>query len=69
MPGLIEDGEHVYSYIGASFDGEITLDEQSAYDLPQTQGAYVVGVAAGSPAAQAGLVAANRSSGRGRPSS
>ena len=64
-PRLIEEGRYAYPYMGAGFDGEVTLDEQSTYDLPQTQGAYVISVTAGSPADEAGLVAANPSSGRG----
>jgi 2-alkenal reductase len=65
VPDLIEGGEYAYPYIGASFDSEVTLDEQSTYGLTQTRGAYVISVTAGSPAAEAGLVTANRSSGRG----
>jgi 2-alkenal reductase len=65
VPSLIEDGEYAYPYMGAGFDGEITLDEQSDYGLPQTQGAYVISVTAGSPADSAGLIAANPDSGRG----
>jgi S1-C subfamily serine protease len=65
VPSLIEDGEYVYPYIGASFDGEITLDDESTYGLPQTQGAYVINVTPGSPADAAGLVPANSNSGRG----
>ncbi len=65
VPSLIENGEYVYPYIGAGFDSEVTLDEQSTYSLPQTQGAYVISVAAGSPADDAGLIAANSNTGRG----
>jgi len=65
VPNLIASGRHVYSYLGAGFDDEISLSDQSLYDLSQTQGAYVVSVTPGSPAAQAGLRAANASSGRG----
>jgi 2-alkenal reductase len=64
-PSLIADGEYVYPYMGISFASEISLERQEAFDLPQTQGAYVIGVADGSPAVQAGLVAANANSGRG----
>ena len=31
-------GEYVYPYMGVSFDDEITLGDQSNFDLPQTQG-------------------------------
>ena len=65
VPSLIEDGEYVYPYMGAGFDGEVTLDEQAAYGLPQTQGAYVINVTAGSPADEVGLVPADPDSGRG----
>src|SRR5690606_29810974 len=37
-PALIEDGEYVYPYMGAAFDDEVSLDEQSLYGLPQSQG-------------------------------
>jgi 2-alkenal reductase len=65
VPDLIEYGEHIYPYIGASFDGEVTLDEEVFYDLPQTQGAYVLGVVPGGPADQAGLIPANYGNGQG----
>jgi S1-C subfamily serine protease len=64
-PSLIEHGEVAYSYMGASFDGEISLEEQEQYDLPQTQGSYVISVVPGSPADEAGLVGANAQTGRG----
>jgi 2-alkenal reductase len=63
-PSLIEQGEHTYSYMGVSFDDEISLSDQAQFDLPQTQGAYVVGVSADSPAARAGLRAADPNTGR-----
>jgi S1-C subfamily serine protease len=47
------------------FDDEVTLEEQRQFGLPQTQGTYVVDVLPGSPAAQAGLVAADPQTGRG----
>jgi S1-C subfamily serine protease len=65
VPSLIQDGKYVYPYMGASFDSEVSLDEQSTYGLSQTQGAYVVSVTPGSPAAQAGLVGANQQTGKG----
>ncbi len=65
VPELIAGGRHAYSYLGVGFDDEISLADQSLYGLPQTQGAYLVSVTPGSPAAQAGLRAANQSSGRG----
>ena len=65
VPSLIANGEFNYSYMGVSFDGEISLDDQSAYGLSQNLGAYVLGVTDGSPADLAGLVPASRSTGRG----
>jgi 2-alkenal reductase len=65
VPGLVEDGRYAYPYMGATFDSEISLDEQRVYSVPQTQGAYVVGVTPGSPAAQAGLIAADARTGAG----
>jgi S1-C subfamily serine protease len=65
VPSLIKDGEYVYPYMGASFDSEVSLDEQSTYGVPQTQGAYVASVTAGGPADRAGLVGANQQTGRG----
>jgi S1-C subfamily serine protease len=65
VPSLIADGEYVYPYMGASFDDEISLDDQTLYDVAQTQGAYVVGVTPGSPADRAGLIAADRRTGKG----
>jgi S1-C subfamily serine protease len=65
VPSLISDGEYVYSYMGAGFDGEITLEEQAVYGVSQTQGAYVLNVIPGSPADEAGLIPANSTTLRG----
>jgi 2-alkenal reductase len=65
IPGLIAEGEYHYPYIGAGFDDEISLSEESAYGLSQTQGAYVLNIVAGGPAGDAGLIAANPNNGRG----
>ena len=65
VPGLLNGGEYHYPYIGAAFDAEVSLEEQSAYGLDQTQGAYVVSITSGGPADEAGLVAANTTTGRG----
>jgi 2-alkenal reductase len=65
VPSLIKEGEYVYPYLGASFDSEISLDELEVYGLSQTQGAYVVGLTSSGPADDAGLIAANRQTGRG----
>jgi 2-alkenal reductase len=65
VPSLVEDGEYVYPYMGASFDSEISLDELELYGVSETQGAYVVGVTAGGPADKAGLIAADPRTGEG----
>lgn len=65
VPSLIEDGEYAYPYLGASFDSEVSLDDQATYGVPQTQGAYVVSVTPGGPADRAGLVGANEQTGTG----
>jgi 2-alkenal reductase len=65
VPSLIQSGSYDYPYVGAAFDDEISLDEMSAYGLSQTSGAYVVAVTEDSPAARAGLVAADPVTGRG----
>ncbi len=65
IPVLIEKGVYDYPYMGVSFAEEISLLDQTTFDLPQTQGAYVLGVASDGPADQAGLRGANSSTGRG----
>ncbi len=65
VPSLIKNGSYNYSYMGAGFDSEVSLDEESVYGLPQTQGAYVLNVTPNSPADKAGLIAANANTGRG----
>jgi 2-alkenal reductase len=65
VPSLIDNGAYVYPFMGVSFDDEVSLSEQSTYGLPQTQGAYVVGVTSDGPGAQAGLTPANPNTGRG----
>jgi len=65
VPGLIEDGSFEYPYMGAAFEDEISLDDQSTFGLPQTTGAYVVSITEGSPADEAGLRAASGTTGRG----
>lgn len=65
VPSLIERGSYTYSYMGVSFDDEISLSEQRQYGLERTQGAYVLAVTAGSPADRAGLRAADPTTGRG----
>jgi len=65
VPSLIEKGEYTYPYMGAGFDDEVSLDEQTEYGIPQTRGAYVVNVTPGSPADRAGLVPADPTTGQG----
>jgi 2-alkenal reductase len=65
IPSLIERGYYDYPYMGASFDSEISLSDQSDYGLSQTQGAYVSGITAGGPSDKAGLIPADPNSGRG----
>ena len=65
VPSLITEGAYVYPYLGVGFEGEISLAERDAFDLPQIAGAYVVSVTAGSPADEAGLIAADPNTGRG----
>jgi 2-alkenal reductase len=65
IPDLINTGEHDYGYMGAGFDSEVSLDEQTIYDISQTQGAYVLNVTSGSPADNAGLIPANPNIGDG----
>jgi S1-C subfamily serine protease len=65
VPELIRTGDYHYSYMGASFDSEVSLEELAVYGLDQTQGAYVASVTLGSPADVAGLVAADPQTGSG----
>jgi 2-alkenal reductase len=65
VPNLISDGSYGYPYMGAGFDGEVSLDDQSVYGLSQTKGAYVISVTPGTPADEAGLIPADASTGRG----
>jgi len=65
VPNLIEEGSYTYPYMGLAFDGEITLDDAEIYGLSQTQGAYVLEVMADGPADEAGIVAADPTSGQG----
>lgn len=65
VPNLIANGEHKYAYLGVSFAPDISLEAQRALGLPQTRGAYIVDVTPGSPADEAGLIAADPNSGVG----
>ena len=65
VPSLINRGAYEYSYMGVGFDNRDLLDEQARYDVPQTRGAYLLNVTPGSPADQAGLIAADPNTGQG----
>jgi S1-C subfamily serine protease len=65
VPDLITNGKHMYPYIGAGFADEISLEDQEAFGLPQTRGAYVLNVTPGGPADDAGLISADPASGQG----
>jgi 2-alkenal reductase len=65
VPGLIANGSYDYPFLGASFDGEISLDDLDTYGLSQTLGAYVLTTTTGGPAAEAGLISADSNTGRG----
>lgn len=65
VPGLIANGSYDYPYLGAAFDGEISLDDLDTYGLSQTLGAYVLSTTNGGPAEEAGLIPADANTGRG----
>lgn len=58
IPDLIADGRHIYPFMGASFAPQLTLAAAEELDLPQVNGAYLVGVTPGGPAEAAGLIPA-----------
>jgi 2-alkenal reductase len=64
IPSLIANGRYVYSYMGVQIRS-LNLNIMERLDLPQVTGAYVVGVTAGGPAAESGLIPANESDDRG----
>jgi S1-C subfamily serine protease len=56
VPYLIRDGRFVYPYLGLRYSSqEMTLAQQEALRLPQTDGTYVLFVEPGGPAARGGL--------------
>lgn len=65
VPDLIETGRHAYPYMGASFSPQLTLAAAEELDLPQYNGAYLIGLTPGGPAAEAGLIPAASTDGRG----
>jgi S1-C subfamily serine protease len=58
VPILISEGKYDYPYLGISTPpgGDLSLLEREELGLTNTSGAYLVDVAAGSPADQAGLI-------------
>jgi 2-alkenal reductase len=65
VPSLISTGSYDYPYMGAGFDDELSLGDLETYGLSRTQGIYVLDVTPGGPADQAGLIAADATTGRG----
>jgi 2-alkenal reductase len=61
VPVLIAGDAYDYPYLGVSSLPELTLAEQAALGLDRAVGAYLVDVAAGSPADAAGLRAGTES--------
>jgi 2-alkenal reductase len=55
VPELIATGSFDYPYLGVSSPPEITLFTQEILGLPQPSGVYLLSVAPGSPAEEAGL--------------
>ena len=51
--------------MGLSFASELSLSDQAQYGLTENQGAYILSLAAGSPADSAGLRGADPNTGRG----
>lgn len=64
VPSLIANGNYTYSYMGVQIRS-LNLNLQELFELPQVNGAYVIGVTAGGPAEQAGLVPAGENDGLG----
>lgn len=59
VPALISEGSYSYPYIGiGTSGGAIDLDRAELLELPQASGVYVTSVTPGSPADDAGVVAA-----------
>lgn len=57
IPVLIRDGKYEYPYLGITSSSELTLSEIEALGLKTYTGAYVLEVAQGGPADQAGIKA------------
>lgn len=63
VPLLIKSGKYDYPYLGITSRDNLTLDEIQTLGLTRTTGAYVMQVAPGGPADQAGVVAGTRQTG------
>ena len=55
VPEIIKDGEYDYPYLGVSSLPDLSIEAIEVLGLNQYTGAYVIGIAAGSPAEKAGL--------------
>lgn len=62
VPILISDGKYDYPYLGISTPpgGDLSLLEREELGLTNTSGAYLIDVAAGGPADQAGLIGGHK---------
>ncbi|MBI4762144.1 MAG: S1C family serine protease [Chloroflexota bacterium] len=59
VPVLIRDGKYEYPYLGITSTSDLSLEEIEALGLTTYTGAYVLAVAPGGPADQAGVRAGN----------
>jgi S1-C subfamily serine protease len=55
-PILISESTYDYPYLGITSLDDLSLIQQEALNLPQANGAYVIGVTPGSPADKAGII-------------
>ena len=59
VPVLIDEGEYEYPYLGISALEQLNLLQMELLGIDHNTGAYVTEVAAGSPAAEAGVIGAS----------
>jgi len=59
-PSLISNGSYDYPYLGITSTNEISLLDQEALGLSTSNGVYITGVTAGTPADRAGLKSGTR---------
>jgi 2-alkenal reductase len=64
VPSLIANGNYTYSYMGVQIRS-LNLNLVELLNLPQVNGAYVIGVTSGGPAERAGLIPARDNDGLG----